>query len=102
MQSLIAPHVIHSTCPYCGVGCGVEVSVGEKLSLTGDKQHPANFGRLCSKGAALADTLDHEDRLLYPIIRGQRASWDDALDQVANGFKKIIDEHGADAVAFFF
>jgi assimilatory nitrate reductase catalytic subunit len=83
------------------VGCGVEVSVGEKLSLIGDKQHPANFGRLCSKGAALADTLDHEGRLLYPIIRGQRASWDDALDQVANGFKKIIAEHGADAVAFY-
>jgi assimilatory nitrate reductase catalytic subunit len=70
-------------------------------SLIGDKQHPANFGRLCSKGAALADTLDHEGRLLYPIIHGQRASWDDALDQVANGFKKIIAEHGADAVAFY-
>ncbi len=101
MQSLNTPHVIHSTCPYCGVGCGVEVSVGEKLSLTGDKQHPANFGRLCSKGVALVDTLDHEGRLLYPIIHGQRASWDDALDQVANGFKKIIAEHGADAVAFY-
>ncbi|MEQ1526119.1 MAG: molybdopterin-dependent oxidoreductase [Gallionella sp.] len=101
MQSLNAPDVIHSTCPYCGVGCGVEVSVGETLNLTGDKQHPANFGRLCSKGAALADTLDHEGRLLYPQVLGQRASWDEALDHVANGFKKIIAEHGADAVAFY-
>jgi assimilatory nitrate reductase catalytic subunit len=76
-----------STCPYCGVGCGVSVEVVEgKIALTGDAQHPANFGRLCSKGAALADTLGREGNLLYPVVRGQRASWEAALDQVAQGF----------------
>ena len=69
--------------------------------FTGDRQHPANFGRLCSKGAALDQTLDSEGRLLYPIIDGERASWDAALDRVADGFRKIIAEHGPDAVAFY-
>ena len=110
MQRINAPQLIRSTCPYCGVGCGVEVSVvgtsvdaasSLAISSTGDKQHPANFGRLCSKGAALADTLDHDGRLLYPIVDGRRAAWDVALDRVADGFKKIIAEHGPDAVAFY-
>ena len=102
MQSINIPRAIRTTCPYCGVGCGVAVSidaVGAKLS--GDTLHPANFGRLCSKGSALGDTLDHEGRLLYPLVDGQRTSWDEALGQVANGFKKIIAEHGPDAVAFY-
>ncbi len=102
MQSIVTPQTIRSTCPYCGVGCGVEVSVAtDGITLSGDQQHPANFGRLCSKGAALADTLDHEGRLLHPLVNGQRASWDEALDRVANGFKNIIAEHGPDAVAFY-
>lgn len=94
----------HSTCPYCGVGCGVVASVDEKnqpLAITGDASHHANFGRLCSKGAALAETLDHEGRLLHPLIDGQPATWDDALNHVAHGFSRIIREHGADAVAFY-
>ena len=64
---------VRSTCPYCGVGCGVVAKVG---SVVGDKLHPANAGRLCSKGAALADTLSHEGRLLHPEIDGGRVSWD--------------------------
>ena len=83
------------------MGCGVEVEVGPSVKLTGDKLHPANFGRLCSKGAALADTLDHEGRLLHPMVDGQRATWDDALASVATGFQKVIAEHGPDAVAFY-
>jgi assimilatory nitrate reductase catalytic subunit len=71
------------------------------FNISGDAQHPANFGRLCSKGTTLAETLDHEGRLLYPIVDGQRASWDEALNRVAGGFKKIIAEHGPDAVAFY-
>lgn len=101
MQLINSQQQIRSTCPYCGVGCGVDVTAGAALNLTGDKAHPANFGRLCSKGAALADTLDHVGRLLYPMVDGQRVSWDDALSQVAEGFKKVIDEHGPDAVAFY-
>ncbi len=96
------PRTICTTCPYCGVGCGVTVKVDEAgVHLSGDSQHPANFGRLCSKGAALADTLDHEGRLLFPLVHDQRVSWEEALQQAADGFNKIIAEHGADAVAFY-
>jgi len=96
------PDVVRTTCPYCGVGCGVEVKLAAgEVTVSGDRQHPANFGRLCSKGTALGQTLDHEGRLLHPIVDGQRASWDDALDRVAGGFKKVIDKHGPDAVAFY-
>ncbi len=90
---------ILSTCPYCGVGCGVEIDGARKL--IGDKLHPANFGRLCSKGAVLADTLDHQGKLLHPQIDGQRATWDEALDRVAEKFKRVVAEHGPDAVAFY-
>ncbi len=92
---------IFSTCPYCGVGCGVELNAGETISLTGDKLHPANLGRLCSKGSALADTLGHEGKLLYPQVNGRRVCWDAALDRVARGFMDIIEKHGPDAVAFY-
>ena len=93
---------ILTTCPYCGVGCGVVVKMEEEgISLIGDKQHPANSGRLCSKGIALADTLDNEGKLLYPMVNNRRTSWEDALERVATGFKKIIAEHGPDAVAFY-
>ncbi len=102
MSSMDYPVTIRSTCPYCGVGCGVAVTIAaDGVKLTGDVQHPANFGRLCSKGVALGDTLDHEGRLLYPLIHGQRTSWNEALEQVAYGFQKIIAEHGPDAVAFY-
>ena len=102
MQEVSAPHTVRSTCPYCGVGCGVVVDVtDEGVRIVGDKQHPANLGRLCSKGSALAETLDHEGRLLHPLIDGQQASWGQALDRVAHGFSKIIAEHGPDAVAFY-
>ena len=72
-----------------------------RVEIAGDPRHPANFGRLCSKGTALGETLGPEDRLLYPSIHGQRASWDDALKNVASGFTRIIREHGPDAVAFY-
>ncbi len=91
-----------TTCPYCGVGCGVQVTDEDgAISVKGDKLHPANFGRLCSKGSALADTIGLEDRLLHPQINGKQASWDTALNAVSNGLKKIIEEYGPDAVAFY-
>ena len=100
--SLAISDTVRTTCPYCGVGCGVVMDVAAgAVAVTGDRLHPANLGRLCSKGTALDQTLDNEGRLLYPIIDGQRASWDEALDRVANGFKTIIAEHGPDAVAFY-
>lgn len=93
-----------TTCPYCGVGCGVLVSPdasGEWAVVRGDPDHPANFGRLCSKGAALGETLSLDDRLLYPEVAGARASWDEALDLVAKRFSATIAEHGPDSVAFY-
>ena len=93
---------VRTTCPYCGVGCGVLASQKYgKVQIAGDVAHPANRGRLCSKGSALADTLGPEDRLLYPLIRGERASWNEALTHVADGFSRIVREHGRDAVAFY-
>ena len=95
--------VIKTTCPYCGVGCGVNVTPndGDSFTLGGDESHPANFGRLCSKGSALGETLDLEGRLLYPMVAGERVRWGQALDTVANRFSEIIDRHGPDAVAFY-
>ncbi|ASY65577.1 Assimilatory nitrate reductase large subunit (plasmid) [Sinorhizobium sojae CCBAU 05684] len=92
-----------TTCPYCGVGCGViaRVSNDGTVSVKGDPEHPANFGRLCSKGSALAETLDLEGRLLYPEIGGRRAGWEEALDLVAARFSQSIAEHGPDSVAFY-
>ena len=91
----------HTTCPYCGVGCGVKASGGTAPEVQGDEQHPSNFGRLCSKGSALADTIGPEDRLTVPSINGRTVSWNNALDHVADGFSRIIREHGPDAVAFY-
>ena len=90
---------IRTTCPYCGVGCGL--TVASDGTIAGDKEHPANRGLLCSKGAALAETLDDAGRLLYPEIGGIRAGWDEALDLVAGIFSRTIDEHGPDAVALY-
>ena len=88
-----------TTCPYCGVGCGV--LAGADGTIKGDPEHPANFGRLCSKGAALGETIDLDGRLLHPKVHGQRADWDMALDLVASKFSAAIAEHGPESVAFY-
>ncbi len=92
-----------TTCPYCGVGCGIlaDATVEGTINIKGDPDHPANRGRLCSKGAALGETMSLEGRLLYPEIAGRRTSWDEALDTVAARFAQTIAEHGPDAVAFY-
>ncbi|MFA5676829.1 MAG: molybdopterin-dependent oxidoreductase [Pseudomonas sp.] len=101
----------YTTCPYCGVGCGVIATVDEtatpnRVLIQGDPEHPANHGRLCVKGAALADTVDLEGRCLQPLLRDDEGSarvvsWDQALDRVAGGLRRIIDQHGPEAVAFY-
>ena len=95
--------LVHTTCPYCGVGCGVVAEPGNQLDATikADVQHPANRGRLCSKGAALGATLDNGTRLTDPTLFGQRASWDEALRTVADRFRETIARHGPDSVAFY-
>ena len=94
---------VKTGCPYCGVGCGVLASVKDNgvVTIKGDPDHPANYGRLCSKGSALSETVYHEDRLLYPEIDTVQVSWEQALRTVAGEFGKIIKKHGADAVAFY-
>lgn len=88
-----------TTCPYCGVGCGLLVSPDG--TIRGDPDHPANFGRLCSKGAALGETLDLDGRLLAPRVGGASTGWNEALDLVAAKFAAAIRDHGPDSVAFY-
>jgi assimilatory nitrate reductase catalytic subunit len=98
---------VRTTCPYCGVGCGVKATpLGDgAVIIEGDNEHRANSGRLCVKGSALGDTLSLDGRLLHPAVREggelRRVSWDAALDKVAQGFAGIIAEHGPDAVALY-
>src|SRR3954451_23126746 len=99
---------VRTTCPYCGVGCGVIARLDglAGAAIEGDPEHPANFGRLCSKGSALGETLGLEGRLLHPMIRCskgsfERVAWDDALDHVANRLQHIVAKHGRDSVAFY-
>ena len=94
---------IRTTCPYCGVGCGVlaRADGAGGIEVRGDPDHPANFGRLCSKGSALGETMGLEGRLLVPRINGADADWDTALDLVAHRFSDTIAKHGPDSVAFY-
>lgn len=94
---------VRTTCPYCGVGCGLIAArqADGLVMIQGDPEHPANLGRICSKGAALGETVDLQGRLLHPEINGRRVSWDAALDHVAAGFRAAIAEHGPDSVAFY-
>ncbi|MEH2610324.1 nitrate reductase [Bradyrhizobium sp. AZCC 1693] len=99
---------ISTTCAYCGVGCGILATPDGRggAAISGDPAHPANFGRLCSKGSALGETLGLANRLLYPMIRCgkgtmERVAWSDALDHVAHRFQHIIARDGPGAVAFY-
>jgi assimilatory nitrate reductase catalytic subunit len=96
-----------TACPYCGVGCGVLATPDDEggAAIAGDPDHPANLGRLCSKGSALGETLGLEDRLLHPMIRCkgvlERVAWSDALDHVAHRLQHIIARDGTESVAFY-
>lgn len=98
---------VRTTCPYCGVGCGLAVRPNANgADVIGDPDHPANFGATCSKGSALGETLSLDGRLLHPMQRGsdgvlKQVSWNAALDAVADGFSRIVERDGPDAVAFY-
>ena len=97
-------NTIQTTCPYCGVGCGISAQVdshSRQVQIKGDKNHPANFGRLCSKGSALGETVGLAGRLLEPQCDGQEVSWDAALNRVAQVFADTIAEYGPDALAIY-
>src|SRR5882724_7507393 len=109
-MSVVDPDLraVSTTCAYCGVGCGILATPDGRggAAISGDPDHPANFGRLCSKGSALGETLGLANRLLYPMIRCdkgsmERVAWSDALDHVAHRFQHIIARDGPGAVAFY-
>jgi assimilatory nitrate reductase catalytic subunit len=100
--------VTRTTCPYCGVGCGVLATPDGRggAVIAGDPDHPANFGRLCSKGSALGETLGLRERLMHPMLRRaggelERVAWNEALDAVAAGLARTIARHGPKSVAFY-
>ncbi|KQT51582.1 nitrate reductase [Devosia sp. Leaf420] len=103
MTALGSAKTVKTTCPYCGVGCGVLATpqADGSVAIAGDPDHPANFGRLCSKGSALGETLSLEGRLLHPEIGNRRAGWDEALDLVATRFREAIERYGPDSVAIY-
>jgi assimilatory nitrate reductase catalytic subunit len=107
MKLSAIPTTVRTTCPYCGVGCGVRAEVDRdgRLAIAGDEAHPASQGRLCVKGSALGETVGLQGRLLAPMLRSEdglhEVSWDEALDKVADGFARIVAEHGPDAVALY-
>ena len=104
--------VTRTACSYCGVGCGIEVTTepgsGVIAKVSGDKLHPANFGRLCTKGATHAEMMAADDgRLTSALVRPSRgdepvpAPVDDAVAEAGRRLRAIIDEHGPDSVALY-
>ncbi|MCX5001322.1 bifunctional nitrate reductase/sulfite reductase flavoprotein subunit alpha [Streptomyces sp. NBC_00638] len=105
---------VRTVCSYCGVGCGMVLDIGmgpdgrrTVLKASGDKTHPANFGRLCTKGATTADMLAAPGRLASALVRAERgaeaepAPVDAAIAETARRLRAVIDEHGPDAFAFY-
>lgn len=89
LATIIPP--IRATCPYCGVGSGILVTSGaDGVSVSGDPDHPANFGRLCSKGSALAETLGTDGRLTNPNIGPIPTRLDEVLGLIAQRFWKPL------------
>ncbi|MEG4088462.1 molybdopterin-dependent oxidoreductase, partial [Microcoleus sp. Pol12B4] len=99
---------IKTLCPYCGVGCGLEVVPDKKQSwkVRGDRNHPSSQGMVCIKGATVAESI-RSDRLLYPMMRDtldqpfRRASWDEALDAIVNRIQTIRSTSGPDALCIY-
>lgn len=96
-------NAVRTTCAYCGVGCGIraEVTGQRSVLVKGDPEHPANFGRLCSKGTHLGETVSLDGRLLYPMVGAERAEWEHAIDLVATRMRNCIAQHGPDSVALY-
>lgn len=91
--------ITKTTCPYCGVGCGVNVEVqhkahGTTVQVSGDAEHPSNFGRLCIKGSRLADTLGLETRVLSPMFgrknHREATTWDAAVEKLRHNFRHVL------------
>lgn len=104
---MMSEQLRQTTCPYCGVGCGVDISCNVSTraitldTVKGTPEHPANYGRLCVKGTNLLETNDVKGRLLHPTMAGQSVDWDTVTDVIANKITSTIAQYGADAVAFY-
>lgn len=104
-----ASKTVRSVCPYCGVGCGIVMQVEDNLivKVSGDKQHPSNFGRLCTKGTTCGQAVANSGRMEYAFVRQARScdpmrvAIDEAIDTTARRLRDIIDAHGPDAVALY-
>ncbi|WP_433885074.1 molybdopterin-dependent oxidoreductase [Pseudomonas vranovensis] len=100
---------VRSVCPYCGVGCGIVMNVegGRVTKISGDKQHPSNFGRLCTKGLTAHQPLSASGRMTHAYVREQRqrdpvqSGIDTAIEQAARRLRAIIDKYGPDALGFY-
>lgn len=109
MQILQPAKSVKTVCPYCGVGCGMvlDVAEGKVVKVSGDKSHPANFGRLCTKGNTSAQALRESRRMEAAHIRRERkgdpipAGIDTAISETARRLRAILDTHGPDALAFY-
>ncbi|MFD5876870.1 molybdopterin-dependent oxidoreductase [Streptomyces sp. NPDC060322] len=108
------PDRVRTVCSYCGVGCGMVLDIGggpdgrrTVLKATGDKEHPANRGRLCTKGATSADMLAAPGRLTTALVRADRSEepvpspMDAAVKETARRLRAVVDEHGPDALALY-
>jgi sulfite reductase (NADPH) flavoprotein alpha-component len=104
-----APKSVRSVCPYCGVGCGMVLETdGKKITkVTGDKNHPANFGRLCTKGQTSAQALTNSGRMESAFVRSERnrdpvmTPMAQAISTTAKRLRDILDKHGPDAISFY-
>jgi ferredoxin-nitrate reductase len=105
----IVTNSIKTLCPYCGVGCGLEVAISADNSTTkvrGDKTHPSNQGMVCVKGATIIEALE-KDRLLYPMMRDsldrefRRISWDEALNQIVSRVQTCQLRGETDAICMY-
>ena len=109
------PQIVKTLCPYCGVGCGLEVvettnqptvKFPDRFKVRGDRAHPSSQGMVCVKGATIAESIQ-KDRLLHPMMRDRlddefrQVSWDEALDAIVNRMQQIISTKGADALCMY-
>src|SRR5438067_13539956 len=98
---------VKTVCPYCGVGCGIIATTdgSRMLKVRGDPNHPANFGKLCPKGASVAQTVHVTSRLRYPMLRAGKelsiVSTETAIEHVARELNRILQQHGPGAIGFY-
>jgi formate dehydrogenase major subunit len=103
---MVNPENVPTVCPYCGVGCGLFITVEDGIATGIEymKSHPTNEGALCPKGNASLDLVYHSERLKYPLKRVndhfERITWEEALSLVAENLGRIHQERGPDALAF--